>query len=243
MAKKDKAKSSKRERKERRFTPKSTTKPGNVKLLGGLGAATLGIGAWAQFGRALMNIDLPPYPWAAWVLAAGAVMFGAAVWLGTSGEPVVRVGAAGLALERGNLRRVPWYNIERITFDTDRESVIVKGKDETDKEWTITLAAGSHPQAVAWLLKEARDRIPKAVEVPDEPRGVPKPDPHAGMVIALDAVQVVGKRCMESDTIIAYEPDSRVCPKCERIYHKHHVPDECECGASLEGMRVTQEDA
>ena len=57
----------------------------------------------------------------------------------------------------------------------------------------------------------------------------------------LDAVQVVGKRCSESDKVIAYEPDARVCPKCERIYQKFYVPDECPCGASLQGMRVSKD--
>src|SRR5580658_1026722 len=70
MAKKDKAKASKKERRERRFVPQSMTKPLNIKVLGGLGAALLGAGAWAQFGRALMHLDLPPYPWAPWARAA-----------------------------------------------------------------------------------------------------------------------------------------------------------------------------
>jgi hypothetical protein len=188
-----------------------------------------------------MSTDQPPYPFGPWVLAAGALLFGAAVWMGTSSEPAVRVGSAGLAIEKGDLRRLPWYGIESVTWDSDRETLVIKGNDEGNRAITVTLSAGVHPQACAWFLKEARDRIPKVVEVPDELRGVPKPSTDDGQVIVLDAVQVVGKRCIESDELILYEPDSRVCPKCERIYHKLHVPEECKCGAALAAMRVPAE--
>jgi hypothetical protein len=224
MAKKDKAKSSKRERR-------------------GLGAVLLGAGAWAQFGRALMQAELPPYPWAIWVLVGGAVLVGIAVWMGTSGEPAVRVGAGGLATEKGDLRRMPWYEVESIAWDDGRSSLKVRGKDEAGKDMSLTLAALSHPQACAWILKEARDRIPSLVEAPDQPRGVPKASSSEGQSILLDPVQVVGRRCMASGESILYEPDSRICPQCERVYHKQHVPTECACGASLAGMRVAPEPA
>ena len=58
-----------------------------------------------------------------------------------------------------------------------------------------------------------------------------------GQSIVLDPVQVVGRKCMESGETILYEPDSRVCQKCERIYHKSHVPETCACGASLAALR------
>jgi hypothetical protein len=48
----------------------------------------------------------------------------------------------------------------------------------------------------------------------------------------------VGKRCAESDVIISYEPDARVCPRCERVYHKDHVPKSCVCGASLAEVKA-----
>lgn len=237
MAKKDKPKSSKRERRERRFLPKSETKPRNVKLLGGSAAVILGVGAWAEFGRMLMGVQAEPYPFAPWMLAVGALLFGAAVWMGSSGEPAVRVGASGIAVERGDLRRMPWHSVGRVTWDSDRESVTVKGKDEGARDWTFSLGVISHPQAVAHLLKEARDRIPAKVDVPDEVKGVPKPGPSDGQVILLDPVQVVGKRCVETRELILYEPDARVCPRCERIYEKRHVPATCACGADLSALR------
>ena len=59
--------------------------------------------------------------------------------------------------------------------------------------------------------------------------------------MVLDAVQVVGKRCAATDRIIAYEPDARVCPRCERVYYKASVPDACVCGAPLAHLRPTDE--
>jgi hypothetical protein len=50
-------------------------------------------------------------------------------------------------------------------------------------------------------------------------------------------LQLVGKRCAESDKIIAYEPDARVCTRCERVYHKTKVPKTCECGADIGHLR------
>ncbi len=243
MAKAKKEKKAKRERRERRFVPRSTTKPLTVKILGGLGAATMGVGAWAQYGRALLSQEqtVSPYPFAPWVLAAGAALFGVAVWLGTSAEPPVRVGAAGIAVERGEIRRMAWYDVGHISWSSDKDLLEIRGTDEAGKDWTFILNPLSHAQACAWFLKEARERVPKVVDVPDSPRGVPEARPQEGQLIVLDAVQVVGKRCMESDTLIAYEPDARICPRCERIYHKHHVPDECACGGSLAGMRVPED--
>jgi hypothetical protein len=238
MAKEKKSKAEKRERRERRFLPQSTTKPLHVMILGGGGAVLLGAGVWAQFGHALMNNDLPPYPFAPWVLVAGAAVFGGAVWLGTSGEPAIRAGAAGVGIEKGQLQRIPWYAVERITWDADEEVLRVRGTDEIGKQLSVALSPKSHPQAVAWIVKEARDRIPKVVDVPDDARGLPQRDADAGEVIVLDAVQVVGKRCADSNKVIAYEPDARVCTKCERVYHKLHVPDECACGASLASLRA-----
>src|SRR5439155_1157310 len=99
---------------------------------------------------------------------------------------------------------------------------------------TISVKLGSQPQAVAWILKEARARIPDCVDVPEESEAIPAASEDAGEVLAAEPPQVVGKHCAESGKVIAYEPDARVCPKCERVYHKAHVPNDCPCGASLE---------
>jgi hypothetical protein len=237
MAKGKKNKSApKRERRERRFLPESSGNPLLVKVLGGAGAVALGAGAWAQFGRELMNIDLPPYPFAPYVLGGGALLVGAAVWLGTTSEPPVRVGAGGLALEKSEMVRIPWHAMERVIWEADRGEISVRAKDESGKEILVALSVKNHPLAAAWLAREARDRIPNVTDIPDEVSGLPPTRSGDGESILLDPVQVVGRHCAKSGRIIAYEPDARVCPKCELVYHKSSVPEECACGTSLASL-------
>jgi hypothetical protein len=57
------------------------------------------------------------------------------------------------------------------------------------------------------------------------------------MKVELEALQVVGKRDAVSDKLISYEPDGRVCTRCERVYDKRSVPKKCRCGASLLALR------
>ena len=109
---------------------------------------------------------------------------------------------------------------------------MVKGRDETGAELTILARLKSQPQAAAWIVREARARIPAATSVGDEAR-LPDARSDAGESLSLEPVQVVGKRCAASGKIIAFEPDARVCPNCERVYHKEHVPAACACGRTL----------
>jgi hypothetical protein len=51
---------------------------------------------------------------------------------------------------------------------------------------------------------------------------------------------VVGRHCAATGKVIAYEPDARLCPRCERAYHKSGVPEACECGALLAELRETK---
>jgi hypothetical protein len=39
--------------------------------------------------------------------------------------------------------------------------------------------------------------------------------------------------------MIAYEPDARVCPACERVFHKDKVPRKCLCGTDLSKLGGT----
>jgi hypothetical protein len=235
MAKKKPAKREKpRERRERRFEPRPTTNPILVYVLGGLGAVAMGAGAWGQFGPLLHDGGPEPFKYAAYVLAAGALLVGAAIWRGTSGEPAMRVGDAGLAVERGGIRRMPWYAIERVEWR--EEAVRVTGKSDDGAALTIVARSSSQPQAAAWIVKEARERVSKVVDVPDDAT-LPAPLMSAGESLPLEPPQVVGKHCAATGKVIAYEPDARVCPRCERVYHKSGVPDSCECGASLAAVR------
>jgi hypothetical protein len=231
-----------RERQERRFAPLPSTNPMVARVVGGLGAAALGVGAWAQFGHDLLDNGLPPYGFAPAALAGGAVASGIAVWLGTSGEAPLRVGAGGVGIERGKLvSRIPWHAIEHIEWDPDKGELSVRGDDETGTHHALTVSTKTHPRAAAWIVKEARDRIPDRVDVPEEARGLPAAQATDGQILGMDAVQVVGKRCAASDKIIAYEPDARVCPRCERVYHKDAVPQACACGASMEGVHPVEQ--
>jgi hypothetical protein len=238
MAKGKKAKSAaKRERRERRFLPQSAGNPLLVKVVGGAGAAALGAGAWAQFGRSLMGVELPPYAFGPYVLGGGALLFGAAVWLGTSNEPAVRVGAAGVAVEKSELVRIPWHAVERIVWDPERAELALRGKDANEKDVSLTFRARVHPVAAAWIAREARARIPKVTDIPDDVAELPETRTSDGELLTLDPIQVVGMHCAESGDIIAYEPDAVICPKCELVFHKASTPDGCPCGADLASLR------
>ncbi len=239
MAKKTKGarKDKPRERRERRFEPRPTTSPLVVYLLGGIGAIAMGAGAWAQFGS--MFADSPesapePLAFARYVLVAGTLLLGAAIWIGTSGDPALRVGDGGVVLEKGGLRRLPWYAVERIEWR--EEAIRVIGKDDLGTSVTLVARVATQPQAAAWIVKEARERIPAVVDVPEDVT-LPIARNDAGQGLALEPPQVVGKHCAASGKVIAYEPDARICPRCERVYHKAHVPESCPCGASLASLQ------
>jgi len=233
MAKK---KQGKRERTERRFVPQATTNPKIVYALGAVGALALGAGVWGQFGNWLRKTEIEPFQYAPWILAAGAVIVGVAIWIGTSTEAAIRVGPGGIAEERGQTRRMPWWRVEDVSGDA--ETLVVSGKDEAGVAMTVRLSRRAVPGAIAWAVKEARERARDKVELSDAAlEAIGKASKEAGEVVPCPPLQLVGRRCAASDKIIAYEPDARVCPRCERVYHKEHVPRTCECGASLEALR------
>jgi hypothetical protein len=201
-----------------------------VYLVGAIGAIAMGAGAWGQFGALIHEGGPEPLKFAPYILAVGALLVGGAIWIGTSGEPALRVGDSGLAVEKGALRRMPWYEIERIEWRD--ETVRVTGKDDMGVALVIAARLKSHPQAAAWIVKEARERVPTVVDVPEDAT-LPDPRASAGESLPLEPPQVVGKHCSASGKVIAFEPDARVCPRCERVFHKAHVPAACDCGASL----------
>jgi hypothetical protein len=223
-----------RERRERRFEPLATTKPWIAYAIGAAGALAMGAGTWGQFSQSLGGATVEPLAASPYILAAGALLVGVAIWLGTSGEPALRVGDAGIGVERGTIRRMPWYAVERIEWRN--EIVRVTGKDDAGVVATFTAKLKSQPQAASWIVKEARDRIPEQVDVPADAT-LPEPSAHAGTSLPLDPPQVVGRHCAASGQVISFEPDARLCPRCERVYHKAHVPDSCACGASLVDLR------
>ena len=146
------------------------------------------------------------------------------------------MGDAGLAVEKGGVRRMPWYAVERIEWR--EETVRVTGKDDTGVALTIAASLKSHPQAAAWIVKEARERIPSVCDVPEDATLPDAARRRRARSLPLEPPQVVGKHCAASGKVIAYEPDARVCPRCERVYHKSSVPASCECGASLAELQA-----
>jgi hypothetical protein len=115
---------------------------------------------------------------------------------------------------------------------------LVDAKDESGAsiEWKLTEA--SYSDAIGWIVREAVARIPKVVEIDAEKIDVlDHVDQDAGELLRLEPLQVVGKRCAVSGRVIAYEPDGRVCPQCERVYYKTKVPETCACGRSIGNLR------
>jgi hypothetical protein len=224
-----------KERQERRFQPRPAANPIVVYVLGAVGSVLMGAGAWERVGPLLVDDAPPPFRYALAFLVLGAALAGAAIWMGTDSESALRVGDGGVAVEKGGLRRMPWYGVQAVEWSGD--ALGVTGKDDSGTSLVITASATRHPQAAAWILREARQRIPSVVQAPvDVP--LPEPQAGAGTLLPLEPAQLVGKRCEASGQIIAYEPDARVCTRCERVYQKAHVPESCACGASLASLRV-----
>jgi hypothetical protein len=227
-----KGKTQKRARRERRFEPRASGSVPLVLIVGGAGSLLLGAGAYGQF--AMHDADGNPFKYATYLLAAGAVLLGIAIWFGTSGEAAIRVGDPGVATERGGLKRMAWHAIKKIEWTGS--GVRATGEDEMGVKLTVVASLKSQPQAAAWIVKEARERVPAVVEVPGD-AGLPDARAEAGAMMTAEPAQVVGKHCAASGKVIAYEPDARVCVRCERVYHKSSVPETCECGASLASLR------
>jgi hypothetical protein len=230
--------SKKHDRFEKRFLPQSPVDTRVVGAIGAIGSIALGAGVFGQFGGALTGKEMEPVAWAPWILAGGAVILGAAIWIGTSGDPAIRVGSAGVGEEKGSaLRRIPWHQIESVKYSADIDGVVVTGKDEGGQDLTIKIRVKSAPQAAAWVVDEAERRVEKVVDLGDAREKIPPAAKNAGEGVPPPPLQIVGKRCAASNKLIAFEPDGRVCPQCERVFHKHSVPKRCPCGADLSHLR------
>jgi hypothetical protein len=229
MAKKKKTE---KRRRENRFFPQSNANPIVIRIIGAVGAALLGAGAYEQFW-----VSHEPWKFTPYLLAAGALAFAMSIWFGTSGDPILRVGDGGVGIDRGDVRRIPWYQVSEIFFDPELRAIAVKGKDEGGTDFRIDAKFKSQSQAAAWIVDEGRARIPKMVDVSAEgKKQLPEAAANTDFIL-LDDLQVVGRKCAASGKTIAYEPDARVCKRCERVYYKKSVPKRCACGASLVDLR------
>ncbi len=244
MAKKSKEKKKKApKRQERRFIAQASTSRMLVMGLGALGALLLGAGLYAYaYGKSFEGDEkwkaVPSY-----LIAAGAVIMGVTIWLGTSSESPIRVGDPGIAVEKGETRRMPWWAVKQISFEGGSLALVISGKDEAGSDWTFKVPLKSHPEAIGWIVTEAEARIPKKLDIEDAMlEKLPTAAQHAGQLLDLEPLQVVGKRCAVTGKTIAYEPDARVCTRCERVYLKKSVPKKCKCGASLMHLKAGAEE-
>jgi hypothetical protein len=244
MAKKSKGKLAtrkerqKRARQERRFIPNTATRPVLVYVIGWASAILLGAGGWGYVYAQSLAEDTALKSVPSYLIAAGAIVLGIAIWLGTSSEAVLRVGDPGIAMEKGEIRRMPWYGVEKIRFDATALAIQIVGTDEAGTAWSFKLPLRSHAEAIGWIVRQAEERIPKRLDIDEETlEKLPAENDRAGERVELEPLQVVGKRCAASGKIISYEPDARVCRRCERVYFKANVPKKCKCGNSLADLR------
>ncbi|HEY6080494.1 MAG TPA: hypothetical protein VIW29_16890 [Polyangiaceae bacterium] len=216
MAETKKKRKTKRERKERRFIPEQTYSSSSAVAVGMLGALAAGAGVWGQW------ISETPHGYAPFLFGGGAVALGAALWFGDAGAVPVRIGDAGIALERGSdLSRLAWCDLETV-------EVVGKQLFARSKSLTFAIPIAAHPKAVAWILAEATKRVPDVMNVKQsELKGLPEPKDLDGELVTLEGVQVAGRHCAASDKAIAFERDARLCPNCAQVYLKDKVPKKC----------------
>jgi hypothetical protein len=216
MAETKKKKKAKRERKERRFSPEQTYSSNAAVGVGMLGALAAGAGVWGQW------ISELPHAYSPYIFGAGAVALGAALWFGDAGAVPIRIGDAGIALERGSeLTRLAWCDLE--TIEVTGKQLVVKGKSTT---FSIPIAA--HPKATAWILAEGTRRVPDVMNVKkSELAGLPEPKDLDGELVPLEGVQVAGRHCASSGKPISFERDARLCANCAQVYLKDAVPKKC----------------
>jgi hypothetical protein len=222
--KRSKKKGPQHQRKERRFVPSKATTSRFGFWAGIVGSLLLGAGVYAVWIRD------PAMPYGELLAGSGAAVFVLAMVLGDVRTSPVRIGDAGVALERGmEFTRIPWCDLKRVYVVKGR--LVAQAEDGT----SLGLPLRVHSVAAAWLLSETVQRVPEAMDVkPSVVDSLPKPDPKDGESVVVTAVQVVGRRCAASDETIQFERDARLCPRCAQVYDRNHVPRKCKtCGADL----------
>jgi hypothetical protein len=213
----------KRVRKERRFQPEPTY-ASRASIAGGmLGALVLGAGVYSQW------LSDNPRAIAPYLFGVGAIGLGSALWFGDAGALPVRVGEAGLAIEKGTeLVRLAWCDIERVS--TERGELVAKGK-----ELTLRIPVAAHRTAVAWILSEGTKRVPEVMDVKRQSLAdLPEPKESDGEFAVIEGLQIAGRHCAASGKPVSFERDARLCPNCGQVYLKDQVPAKClTCGAPL----------
>ena len=219
----------KRVRKERRFLPEATYASWASTGGGMLGAVVLGAGVYSQW------LSDNPRAIAPYLFGVGAVALGAALWFGDAGALPVRVGDAGIAIERGNeLVRLAWCDLENVS--TERGELIAKGK-----EVTLRIPVAAHRSAVAWILSEGTKRMPSVMNVKRQSlEGLPEPKDNDGEFVVIDGLQIAGRHCAASGKPVSFERDARLCPVCGQVYLKDQVPAKCVTCEGVLGSKAVE---
>jgi hypothetical protein len=212
-------------RSERRFEPR--TSPATLLTWVGMsvGAVLAGSGAYGQW---LRGEALGPSKYAPWLLGASAFTLFAVALFGRWGAAALRVGDAGVALEKdhGELERIAWHQITGVTHAVGMVTVQGPGT-------AIGIPVAVQPDAAALFASELAVRLPARAETLAS-AGLPPASSGAGTVLPLDPPQVAGLRCRKSDKIISFERDARFCGRCGELYHTASIPRRClTCEALL----------
>jgi hypothetical protein len=193
--------------------------------LGFLGAGALGVGTYGRW------ISHTPMASATSLLVIGAASAAYFAWQLNREGTVVRVGDAGVAVERGSeVERLLWCDMDRIRVDNDH--LVLSGTGPT-----LSVPLATHARTQSWILKEAAERLPKLIDVvPSFADRLPKPDAADGSLGPILSLQTTGRRCGKSRKVIRYERDARLCTVCAQVYLRESLPEQCiTCGRPLEG--------
>jgi hypothetical protein len=212
-------------RSERRFEPTASAMAVISTIAMSIGAVLVGAGFYGQW---LRSTEAGSHPAAPFLLGGGAVLLILVALFGQRLAKPVRVGDAGVALEKdpGEIERLEWRDVNRILLSGGVLSLQGAGT-------TVSVPVATHRAASALIFAEASRRIPAKVESLDG-ASLGKPEADAGEKLTLEPPQVAGQHCKQSDKLIAFEKDGRLCGRCGEVYHKDSVPQRClTCDAAL----------
>jgi hypothetical protein len=203
--------------------------PGPVAAIGMTGSLLLGAGA---FGLWILD---PALEWGSYLVAAGGLGLGVAIWFSAPEETAVLVGDAGVAVEDGrDLSRIHWHEIQSVSLRGGTVLIEAKGGKK------LRFVLGANLKAAAFLFQETLERVPSVFNIEKSAAAkLPPPDPAAGQLQAVVDDQIAGTRCAATQKPIQVEEEGRACPRCGQIYHKDGLPEQCvSCEAELKGRAL-----
>jgi hypothetical protein len=202
---------------ERQFSPSVSARSKVALGLGLAGSAALGAGVFGAW------IAADPVPGSTALLLLGLVGLASGHFLEPRGAPPVRVGGLGVTIgDPKEAARVPWCDIESVRITGEDLALGVSGK-------VLLLPLGTHGRAATRIIAEASRRIEARVDVsPKAHERLPPLREEDGESVPAERLQVTGRKCAASGTVITFEKDARLCANCAALYHVAHVPPECK---------------